>query len=429
MKRRLRSDAPPIPDFRDPACLEEHILQIMAFYDPVCVDPTGGFFQNFLDDGTVFDASLRHLVSSTRFVVIHAWAARHFPDHPTAATWLERTRHGLTFLESAHRHPAHGGYRWMLRFEQGTVTPIDDTQHAYGLAFVLLAQAEALRAGVGEAQVALRATIAMLDERFLDAGTGLYADEISPDGVLSTYRGQNANMHACEAFLAAFHATGDRALLERARVLAQGVTADLAAMAGGLIWEHYTAQADGTWTPDWTYNQGNRSNIFRPWGYQTGHFTEWAKLLLLIEREYPDLPDLPEDNPIVTRARDLFAEATRHGWDRAHGGLAYGFAPETGGPDAGPLRICDGDKYFWVQAESLAAAAVLAERTREGAYWDWYDRIWLYCWQHFVDHTHGAWYRQLTPENQKTSDEKSPIGKTDYHTLGACYEALAALKR
>ena len=43
---------------------------------------------------------------------------------------------------------------------------------------------------------------------------------------------------------------------------------------------------------------------------------------------------------------------------------------------------------------------------------------------HFVDHRFGAWYRILDRRNQKYSDEKSPAGKTDYHTMGACYEVL-----
>ena len=97
----------------------------------------------------------------------------------------------------------------------------------------------------------------------------------------------------------------------------------------------------------------------------------------------------------------------------------YGFAP---GGD-----VCGGDKYFWVQAESFAAAALLAVRTGDEAYWQAYDRLWAYAWQHFVDHDHGAWYRILSPDNRKLSDEKSPAGKVDYHTMGACDDVLRAL--
>ena len=76
-----------------------------------------------------------------------------------------------------------------------------------------------------------------------------------------------------------------------------------------------------------------------------------------------------------------------------------------------------------MQAEALAAAALLAKRTGDDKYWQWYERIGDYSWKHFVDHRHGAWYRILSRDNRKYSNEKSPAGKTDYHTMGACYEA------
>ena len=44
-----------------------------------------------------------------------------------------------------------------------------------------------------------------------------------------------------------------------------------------------------------------------------------------------------------------------------------------------------------------------------------------------VDHRYGAWYRILTPDNRKISAQKSPAGKVDYHTMGACYEVLNVL--
>src|SRR5205814_5827055 len=199
----------------------------------------------------------------------------------------------------------------------------------------------------------------------------------------------------------------------RAELLAHNVTRLLDERAGGILWEHYHAD----WSPDWDYNKHDKSNIFRPWGIQTGHLTEWAKLLLQLDHRHPA-------DWRLHRARELFAAATEHGWDRSHGGLVYGFYRDTAHHK---WPVCDSDKYFWVQAESIAAAALLAVRTGEGGYWDWYDRLWEYSWQHFVDHRHGAWYRILDPENRKLSDEKSPAGKTDYHTMGACYEVLSAL--
>ena len=49
------------PDFHSRAMLEKHILHTMHFYHPRAIDPSGGFYHFFLDDGTVYDLSLIHI--------------------------------------------------------------------------------------------------------------------------------------------------------------------------------------------------------------------------------------------------------------------------------------------------------------------------------------------------------------------------------
>ena len=294
------------PDFRSQAFLREHIADTMAFYHPRAIDPRGGFFHYFRDDGSVYDASHRHLVSSTRFVFNYAMAAREFrEDAILHRDYLEAARHGLRYLR---------------------------------------------------------------DVRYLD----------------------------------------------RAHMLAEYMTVRQAQLAGGLVWEHYHRD----WTIDWEYHKDDPKHLFRPWGFQPGHQTEWAKLLLILDGHLHARGECTAW--LLPRAQDLFDRSTTAAWDPHFGGLCYGFAPDG--------RVCDDDKYFWVQAESLAAAARLAVRSGETRYWDWYERLWTYAWQHFVDHEHGAWYRILDRENRKYSDEKSPAGKTDYHTMGACYDVLSLLR-
>ncbi|MGH8679811.1 MAG: AGE family epimerase/isomerase [Burkholderiales bacterium] len=397
-----------MPNFRTRAFLLEHIRTTMAFYHPRAIDPNGGFFHYFRDDGSVYDPNTRHLVSSTRFVFNYAMAARQFGNHE----YREALGHAMTFLRERHRNPHTGGYAWVL--DRNGV--LDATNHCYGLAFVLLAYAHALMAGVEQARAWIDETFTLMEERFWSENAGLYADEASADWkTLLPYRGQNANMHSCEAMLAAFEATGELRYLERAQTLARNITMRQADLAHGLVWEHYRAD----WSVDWDYNRHDKTNIFRPWGYQPGHLTEWAKLLLILERHRNRLAD--RGGWLVRRATELFDAALTTAWDPLNGGICYGFAPDA--------SICDGDKYFWVQAESLAAAALLAHRTGEKEYWRWYDRIWAYSWEHFVDHKYGAWYRILTRDNRRYSDEKSPAGKTDYHTMGACYELLNVISQ
>lgn len=393
-----------LPDFRNPQTLLAHVRHTMAFYHPRAIDQSGGFYHFFKDDGTVYDAHTRHLVSSTRFVFNYAMAYRHFGGDE----YLAGVKHGLNFLRRVHRDPATGGYAWQLQWQDGVKTVDDATNHCYGLAFVVLAYAHGVMAGVPEAKAWLEQTWQLMEAHFWEPDYGLYADEATADWGLKPYRGQNANMHACEAMLTAFEATGDAKYLDRAELLANNIANRQAALANGMMWEHYHRD----WSVDWDYNRDDKTNIFRPWGYQPGHLAEWAKLLLILERHRP-LPWL------LPRAEELFTTAMQKSWDGEHGGLYYGFGPQD--------EICDSDKYFWVQAESLAAAALLAKRTGNPEYWNDYQRLWAYSWQHFVDHQHGGWWRILRADNSKYSDEKSPAGKVDYHTMGACYEALNAL--
>lgn len=391
-----------LPDFRSAKFLHEHIASIMAFYHPRAIDPAGGFFHYFKDDGSVYDASHRHLVSSTRFVFNYAMAYREFGN----PAYLDAAHHGLRYLREVHRDTQTGGYAWTLRDGHAE----DRTNHCYGLAFVLLAYACARQVGIEHAVEWMDETWALLEKYFWDTSARLYRDEADTDWNFSNYRGQNANMHMCEAMLIAFESGNERRYLDRALTLADNMTRRQARKAGGLVWEHY----DQDWNPDWHYNRDNPKHLFRPWGFQPGHQTEWAKLLLILNR-YLDLPWL------LPTARHLFDTALRRAWDNEFGGICYGFAPDD--------RICDTDKYFWVQAETLAAAALMAARIDEPQYWHWYNRIWSYAWRHFVDHQYGAWYRILDRENRKYSNEKSPAGKVDYHTMGACYEVLKLLAK
>ncbi|MGQ7248210.1 AGE family epimerase/isomerase [Halomonas sp. V046] len=391
---------------RDPAFLERHVRDTMAFYHPRAIDPHGGFFQYFRDDGSVYDADHRHLVSSARFVVTYARYARQHARQADQAEYRHWARHGLKYLEQAHFQTRHQGYAWTLR--HGEVE--DGTHHCYGLAFVLLAYAEAFRAGILEAREGIARTHALLDKHFWQPQWQRFADEADPHWHLSDYRGQNANMHGCEALISAFEATGNKRYLDQAMAIAAAITGANRDHVHGWIWEHYDTQ----WRRDLDYNRDDPKHLFRPWGYQVGHQTEWAKLLVLLSHHR-------DDAWLIPTAERLFLSAADAGWDRHHGGLVYGLDLDG--------KVCDGDKYFWVQAESFAAAALLAEATGKAVYWRWYETLWDYSWQHMIDHRFGAWYRILSAENRSYSDEKSPAGKVDYHTMGACQDVLAVLAR
>ena len=387
------------PNFKDKEFLIGHIKSIMGFYHPHCIDnETGGFFQHFKDDGSIYDLDTRHLVSSTRFIFNYSMAAMQF-NH---VEYIDAAKHGIDYLREHHLNKDTGGYAWMMNGKE----VIDSTNYCYGLAFVLLAYSTAYKAGIKEAKNYIEETFDLMEKYFWSKEHELYSDEINSDwSIVTNYRGQNANMHTCEALIQAFESTNEQKYLDRALLIAKNICIRQAGLADGLIWEHY----DINWQIDWSYNKDTPDDLFRPWGFQVGHLTEWSKLLIILERH-------SKEDWLLSRAQELFDDAIEMGWDEKSGGLFYGVAPNG--------DVCDNDKYFWVQAESLAAAAVLAHRTGDEYYWDWYEGIWEYSWKHMVDHKYGAWFRILDSKNMKYDNLKSPAGKVDYHTMGACYEVL-----
>lgn len=374
-----------------------HTKSILGFYEPVVFDSRGGFFQNFLDDGSVFDPVSRHLVSSTRFVFNYSEAYRRgYGEH-----YRDWAIHGLNYLLEAHFISDTKHFAWMIQ-EKTT----DKSALAYGHAFVVLAGAHALRAGIELGQVCLNYGYEVLEKYFFEPQWAAYADERSSDlGSITPYRGQNANMHTCECLLAAYHATSRADYLIRAEELARRFAGELADLGGGMIWEHYTSD----WQIDWDFNRDKPNDLFKPWGFQPGHQAEWSKLLT-------ELFLITKNEWYLDRARHLYDQALSFGWDEKYGGLVYGVAPDG--------TFASADKYFWVHAEAFAAAYRLFKITGEKSYIRDYDRLWEYSLEYLVDHQYGAWYRVVNREGEKIDNQKSPMGKVDYHTLGACWDVL-----
>ena len=388
--------------YHDRDWLVRRLLDILDFYHPDGIDDTHGGYIAQLDaeTGEIYDAESKHLVATSRYVVNFCLGARFDSQEP----WLGAAEHGVQFLRERHYDPDTGGYDWLL---EGTET-VDRKRVCYGHAFVLLAYARAVEAGVDGAQDDLEATYDLLLDRFWEPEYNLCKSEYDGDfAEASSYRGQNANMHTCEAMLAAHEATDEQRYLDRAREIAHALTVELAGEHDGLLWEHYTEQ----WDHDMDYNRDKPDDLFRPWGYQPGHHIEWAKLLAVLDR-------YAEVDWAIDRAEELFEIAVENGWDEAYGGFVYNF-----GPDGEP--IVD-DKYGWPVAEGIGAAAALYERTGENAYLEWYDRLWAYAEEHMTA-PGGNFYVKLTRENEPYETGDGPAVEPGYHPIGACFEGLRSL--
>jgi mannose/cellobiose epimerase-like protein (N-acyl-D-glucosamine 2-epimerase family) len=399
------------PTYRDPGWLRGRIADVLSFYYPDCLDDRrGGYVAQFDEEtGRVYDPDAKHLVATCRFVSNFSLAATLDIDAGAGGegNWLDAAARGVHFLRDAHRDADSGGYDWLL---EGAET-VDDRRSCYGHAFVLLAFARATEAGVPDADGFLAETSDLVRRRFFEPERGLFRSELGSDWrPLEAYRGQNANMHMCEAMLVAFEATGEEGHLNGAARIARGITVDLTAETDGRIWEHY---ADD-WRHDFAYNRDRPNDTFRPWGYQPGHHAEWAKLLASLARHR-------DDEWLLDRAAELFEYAVDAGWDDEFGGFYYAL-------DRDDDPVVTG-KYGWPVAEAIGAAAALFERTGDERYAEWYDRLWAYAEANLVNPRFGNWYTKLTRQNERVDTDEGPAVEPGYHPIGACGEGIRAFGR
>ena len=147
------------PIFNDRRFLIDHIESVMKFYHPHCIDNnTGGFFQYFRDDGSIYDFDTKHLVSSTRFIFNYSMAAIQFDNKD----YLDAALHGIDYLRGSHLNKNTGGYAWTMK----GLEVDDSTNYCYGLAFVLLAYSSAYKAGILKAKDYIEETYQLMEKHF-----------------------------------------------------------------------------------------------------------------------------------------------------------------------------------------------------------------------------------------------------------------------
>ena len=338
----------------------------------------------------------QELHTTTRMV--HSYALAHAWGAQECAPILDA---GMNALWARHRDTSHGGYGWSIT--AGGFA--DATKLAYGHVFVLLAASSALAVGHDLAQRQLADIDAVIDRHFWDDAAGRLREEYHADWKpFSTYRGMNANMHGAEAFLAAYEATGREKYLDRAGRILDFFVGQMAARHDNRIPEHYT---EG-WEVDSNY-QGNP--MFRPAGTTPGHALEFARLVL----QHWDLNGRRAPSAL-TRARALVETALADAW-LPTGGLAYTVN--------GQGQVLVDRRYWWPVTEAIGALATLMKLDPRPSDTVWYEKLWDFAQEHFVDHDQGGWFAEIATDG--TPAQHQFIGKPDiYHALQAMLFPLCA---
>ncbi|MEQ6900037.1 AGE family epimerase/isomerase [Nocardioides sp. YIM 152588] len=338
----------------------------------------GGFARQ-ADDGAPLEGP-RELWITCRMTHVHAIG--HLLGRPGCAELVD---HGIASLTGPFADDEHGGWYPEVAADG---PPTSTTKAAYPHAFVVLAASSAVAADRPDAAALLSAALRVSDERFWDEDAGMVVEEWDRAfAVLDGYRGVNAAMHTVEAYLAAADVTGEDRLLDRALRMVERVAHDLAPAHDGRIPEHF----DDTWTPLLDYHADLPDDPFRPFGSTPGHGLEWARLTLHARAA---LSTRGQEAPawMVPAAVALYDRAVADGW-AVDGAPGFVYTVDWSG------RPVVRQRFHWVAAEAVAAAAALHRATGEQRFADDLDRWWEYVTRYHVDRAGGSWWHELDPAN------------------------------
>lgn len=414
------------------AAMRRYRAELLDFYQPRVANPEGGFYW-LSRSGEPLPEKGAELWIGARMT--HCFSLAHLEGRRGARQLAE---HGVEFyLEGAGRDRRYGG--WFAHVQDGEGHGSKDL---YGLAHIIMASATATAAGISGAAALLGEALDLLEHRYWEprahAGIDSFDERLQN---AAPYRGMNANMHLTEALLAAFEATGERELLQRAEGIAWKLVGVPTSQGEHRIVEHY----DAHWQPLPQFNADKVADPFKPFGSTPGHWLEWAKLALQIHGV-----DATQDW-CIPAARLLFAGALADGWLP---GFAY-----TVDWEGKPVVA---DRFWWALAEGIGAAYYLglaadaglmaaaeeaagaAEVTgsasavsvgepggvaepgnaakpggvAEPDYPQWYEKFWMFADEHFMDHAYTGWFCELDDNLQPVS--RTWEGKPDlYHIYQA----------
>ncbi len=344
------------------------------FADPV----HGGFFEQLAADAAPLPLGHKRVMVQCRQLYVLSHAAVLGERSGEAAA--ER---GYAFLRRAYRDTAQGG--WFFRAADDG-TPTDRHKDLYAHAFVLFALAWLHRAFAAPDAIPLaEETMAVLHARMAAANGGFWdrADaDWQPD---RTLRRQNPHMHLLEAVLALHAATGDARWRDEAAALTVLFRERFYHSGTATLGEFFAAD----WSPD-----PARGHIIEP-----GHHFEWVWLLHRWQAQGGGLD-------LRAEADALFAHATRHGFDRDHGGIH-----DRVGRDGAPLLA---SRRIWPVTEAIKAHAVRGDAAGTA-------RLIDHLFSDFLRPAATGWIETMTREG--VPQQTTLPASTPYHLFLAAAEA------
>ena len=360
-------------------------------------DPDGGMYGRITGDDIVDPSAPIGNIMTARVLWTFASAYRLFKDSgdpASAKQYLEMAVMARNLIINRFYDPEFGGTYWSLNPDQ---TPLDTKKQIYAIAFTIYGLAELNRAtGDGKALEYAIKLFNSIEEHSFDAVRGGYFEAFTrewadiedmrlSDKDANESKTMNTHLHVLEAYTCLYRVWKNSLLEERLRGLISVFGQHIIGNDG-----HLKLFFDNDWNC----------------GYDTvsyGHDIEASWLLHEAALVLGDDEVLERVEALVPRIAEAAGEGFTH-----EGGMIY----EKHGPD-GPA---DGDRHWWVQAETVVGYFNLWDHfgSQEGL-----EKA-LTCWEfikgNLVDREKGEWFWSIREDGSvNREDDKAGFWKCPYH--------------
>ena len=379
---------------------------ILPYWMDRMPDSDGGMYGRISGEDIIDPSAPVGNIMTARVLWTFASAYRIFKDSGDPVStkrYLDMALMARDLIIKRFYDPEFGGTYWSLTPSQ---TPLDTKKQIYAIAFTIYGLAELNRAtGDGKALEYAIKLFNSIEEHSFDTLRGGYFEAFTrewaeiedmrlSDKDANESKTMNTHLHVLEAYTCLFRVWKNPLLEERLRGLIS-------------VFERHILGNDGHlklfFDNDWNC------------GYDTvsyGHDIEASWLLHEAALVLGDAEVLERIEALVPSIIEAAGEGFTH-----EGGMIY----EKHGPD-GPL---DGDRHWWVQAETVVGYFNLWDHfgSQEGL-----EKA-LTCWEfikgNLIDREKGEWFWSIRADGSvNREDDKAGFWKCPYHNGRMCMEII-----
>jgi N-acylglucosamine 2-epimerase len=123
------------------------------------------------------------------------------------------------------------------------------------------------------------------------------------------------------------------------------------------------------------------------------------------------------DSALLNKCCEIMLHTLKYGWDKKYGGIFY-FMDVQGHPTQ---QLEWDQKLWWVHLETLVALLKAYSNTGKKEYWNWFEKIHDYSWDHFYDKKYGEWFGYLNRQGEVLFQSKGGKWKGFFHLPRALF--------